>query len=395
MDFKEWLSEDQMIIQEVEKLLNGLKMQALNSMHVTNKKVAISMKAAQPAFALAAHYVPEGPAVTEHDWENRHNKGYLALNAASKFGDVQQNLGWDKKQQNSFKRGFHSRVQKIATPLGFLFEAEVFMSMLNEYSLHDGDNGEMQVNTIRTKFLDQIKAVSGHLAEQILQLTALHAKDLAGKIVDKTKRILGCVDMVWFNANTNSNWSGRGNPADIMVGCSEVSGERDRVGYSLKFGSETKINVASFANTQLVSVLGLKGKAAQDLIAAEDEHESIRKLFIAIQPKFEKNPKEFVKFLNLLLAGKQFTFPAPRNYASPDMGGPDWSANIKKDFLTSDRSPTLRPRDDATVFLDFNSSYVRMTYKVLNGSASGTSIFLLPRNKTFNVKVTNLTSERR
>lgn len=423
MNFKEWVGNQSSIVQEVENTLKIWKRQILSSMRSENGRIMLqfpknielsNLQRINPAsvpvsttIAAGMEYtgnvVQEGRPKTasDEDWEHRHDKGWLAYKGLQKIVDPATTLGWDKKQQYRFKSNLTYSIKDIAQALGFLFEIDVFLYLRDIRKFHDGDNGAMNVEEQRKNYEQVISIRTGSARDLIFQMVSIHVKDLSEQIITRTERILGCADMVWFQGGSTSNWQGRSDPADIVVGCSTVAGEEDRVGYSIKFGSETKISIANLGLPSVVNVLTKKmlPNQVKKLTNIEQNEEWSVNVIVALKEmaeRFEDNPKAFVDLLNDLLTGSKFTFPAARNYASTDGGGAEWSENFKKDFVVSDnpRKPLLARRE-ATVEVDTNQTYLRMTYKVKGGSFSGTTLFFIPRQGKVDVKVTNLTSSRR
>jgi len=418
MNFKEWLNNEQNFLTEVAKFLVDLKTNALRSLRVENGRLSLSFRpsavalprnntaAAEPQMALAAHTTYDGDTLSEatadDERAHRHDKGWTAYRGLEKLTDPVSALGWDKKQQYRFKSNLTHAVADIAQPLGFLFELEVFICLRDKFHMHDGDKGRMNVDVLRQEYIKTIEGRLGQAKQQILQMLEVHAEDLAKQIVARTTRMLGCADMIWFTGGKNTSYTGRSNPADIQIGCSEYSGEDDRVGYSVKFGSETRISIAKLTpKTAIEAAMGRITHAQFNSLPMPESFENekewtaetSRVLYEIISPKYEDNPTLFVKLLNNLLSGGNNTFPAARNYASTEMGGAEWSGNFRKDFIVGDNA--LRARSDAKIEMDYNKTYFRMTYLAPNGSVSGTTLFFVPRSGMIDVKVNNLTSGRR
>jgi hypothetical protein len=411
MEFKEWLNSNDLASQ-VNQYLAQLNANALKSIKVRNGRLSISFapatvslpapQAATPAapYALAAHTTHDGPNLQEDDaWDHRHDKGWTAFKALKKINDP----GWDKTQEYRFKSNLTHAVADIAQPLGFLYELEVFIYLRDKEGLFDGDKSN-QVDALRKEYIKSIEKRLGMARDQILHMLQVHAADLGKQIIARCHRIFGCADMVWFTGGKNTSFAGRNDPADIQVGCSEYAGENDRAGFSVKFGSETRISVAKLTpKTAIETALG-RITAGQERrlseVGTDDEKQWIAEmseaLYDIIAAKYENNPRTFVELLNHLLTGGNHTFPAARNYASTELGGAEWSGNFRKDFIVGDKPGTpLRAKSNAIVEVDYNKSYFRMTYKVEGGSFSGTTLMFVPRQGGIDVKVTNLTSSRR
>lgn len=419
--FKEWLNNQDSFLQEIEHILKSWKTQVLNTMEPENgrillkfpknidyvsKNVSNSTTVAEPQ-TIAAGMTYSGDDLNESDYDHsqRHDKGPAVLRSLNQIINPTTGLGWTKQQQSRLKDVINYNFGKIAQPMGYLFETEVFLHLRDNYKLKDMDNGAMDVDEKRNDFINRIKPHARTSLPQLIQLVKIHAMDLSDQIIKRTKRILGCADMVWFSAkqltSRSSAWEGRGNPADIIVGCSVAMGD-DRVGYSLKFGTETRISIANLSIPSAVHVLAGKTLPSQVKILNNIEQDKAwsarvsKILHDMADERFNGNPKNFVNLLNYLLSGKSFTFPAARNYASKDLGGAEWSANFRKDFIVSDKpSNPLKAKPNADVTLDSNSTYLKMIYKVPDGTLYGTILFFMPRQGTIDVKINNLTSSMR
>lgn len=431
MKFKTWVNEDN-ATNPFEQFLAEVARQAIASMREEKGRMKISFPNYQaianqleqatvlqhPAIqqqhspiALAAHTLHEGRPKkpgSEEDWEKRHKKGWQAYKALGKLTDPEQ-LGWSGRETGQFKRTMTARIRDIAQPMGFLFEAEVFFYLTNTIRLHDSDAGAMGVNDQHQKHTNQLRSQLGQTVEQIIQFVKIHAKDMGDQIVTRTVRVLGCADMIWFQGGSERFQKTRANPADIVVGCSTSDAERDRVGYSLKFGSETRIGVLSLSlPSALRTLMGTDDENKIERLLANLDYDQDWKswtaevseiLYDAAVRQFDNKPRKFVNLLNNVLTSGKDVSPAARNYASTEMGGAEWSGNMKKDFNTTNTpGKPLGAKKGATVDVDVTASYLRMTYKVSGGSNSGTSMFFIPNTSgggSIRVKVTNLTSSRR
>lgn len=418
--FKEWLNNQNSFLQEIENILKSWKIQVLNTMQTENGRILLKFPknidyvsksdsntatVAEPQ-TIAAGMTYSGNDLNEaFDRSTRHDKGPAVLRSLNQIIDPTTGLGWSKQQQNKLRDVINYNFGKIAQPMGYLFETEVFLHLKYSHKLKDMDDGEMGVEERKNDLISKIAPHARTSLNQLLQLVEVHAMDLGDQIVKRTKRILGCADMVWFSAkqvsSSSSSWTGRGNPADIIVGCSVAMGD-DRVGYSLKFGTETRISIASLSIPSAVHLLAGKTLPSQIKIINNIEQDKswsarVAKIFHEMADgRFNGNPKNFVSLLNYLLSGKSFTFPAARNYASKELGGAEWSANFKKDFIVSDKpSNPLKAKPNADVTLDSNSTYLKMIYKVPDGTMYGTILFFIPRQGKIDVKINNLTSTMR
>lgn len=381
MTFKEWMA-DNSSSEAVAQLLNRTKQYVISSAREVNGRVSFTFP----------KNLKEN---SEEERKHRHDKGWGAYKGLQQVTDPTQ-LGWNAKQQFNFKRTMTAQIANLAQPLGFLFELEVFDYLVNK-GLYDIDKGAMDSKTKKEEYYKQIDTYGHTSAELIKQMVAIHAADLGEQMRKKTISILGCADMIFFAGGFSSWKAERDTPGDIFLGCSENVG---RTGYSVKFGTETKISVARISINNIGRILGYTPDfdllQNSELDTEAEKKTQILKLIYDGAKRFENNPKRFTKLLNYLITGNDSVIPAFRNYASSDIGNVGWSVNIQKDFAISrSLENPLRPRDGSTVKVDVNNTYVRMTYKVPGGSFSGTTILLEPKKEKINIKVTNLTSSRR
>lgn len=400
MTFLEFLNIEQ---NELNSYFNNIINYVMSSFKVYGKRVGfnfpkqntmpinqgLSFSPIAKQNVLAAHYEIPGIIQNENnDWENRHKKGWQAYKGMSAI----QTPDWDAKQQNLFKSRLTNKLAKIAQSLGFLFEIEVFQ-YLERNGMFDADKGIMQLAKVKKTYVDDIVKHTGTAANLILEMLQIHVKNLADQIIEKSKKILGCADMIWFTGGTKASWEGRNSPADIYIGCSEVE---EKTGFSVKFGSETRINLASLSLNTVITLLNKSFKLQE---IEKDENWSYNVSKMLYEAAQGMTPARFVSILNYLITGRENVIPAFRNYASTELGNAGWSENIQKDFLISKKlSEPLKARQDSEVVLDFNSTYMKATYKVPNGSYSGTFLLFVPNDPSIgkiNIKVNNMTSSRR
>ena len=279
------------------------------------------------------------------------------------------------------------------------------------YFLHE-DGG---LNDIKGSIWDAYGLHEHHVSEikrlahkgavsQIISFVRMHAEDLGKQILQKTKSVLKCnVDQIEFTGGFSKNLAVREDPSDIRLSCSSGKG----LGWNIKFGSETRMQLAQVSHSVGYKMLGgtKKNAFAKDLSDAGDNYKEIKRVTIeylddAARKTFGEHPdgntKRFVSILNNLISGSAHeTMMAPRNYVT-GLGGAELSKNIQKDFQTSTRpGPKIKARPDATVEVHATDTYVILTYKVPGGSYDGTKIIFWPRAENIGVKVTNLTSELR
>lgn len=379
MNFKEWVSsEENVLMQQVANLLRSWSAQVIATLNVEDGKVNIVF----PKIQLESEESDERL--------HRHDKGWQAYKGLKTITDPSV-LGWSKSQEYRFKQNMTYAVAKISKVLGLLFEAEVFMYLTSK-GLHSVED-----ENIEAFHQEQIKAIGsklGQARDQIFQMVKLHAAHLGEQIIQKTQRLIGCADMIWFYGGFSNNVSTTKNPADIQIGCSEYAGNNDRVGYSLKFGTETRFALADAGIKSTAEMLGATPKEIQ--VVVNSDYKMLPRLLEAIAKRQFKSPQQFVKLLNRLLTGGHFTFPAPRNYASSEVGGAEWSENYKKDFIVTDKpGAPLKARDNAVVTVTSVPTYMKMNYSVDGGSSVGTTLYFTPQGRgTITIKVTNLTSRK-
>jgi hypothetical protein len=407
MEFKEYVSESDGLGKELNQFFGKAKAMTLSSAKVVDNRVAYkfpeyqNLISIQNPMSLVAHKIIDEVKIPLPK-DKAHDKGfrtYRGVKDERGLGiDPEKDWGWKKKQVGEFEKSMQDNIKTIASPLGFLFETSIFLYFTESKNYHDADNGEMRVPSAHQGLIEKIKSVMGGVTPLVMQMVEAHAKDMAEKIEAQTTKFLGCSDMIWFAGGTDSYQSTRQSPADIYVGCSE-NAEKPSMGYSLKFGTETRINVASLTMNSVSELLGGDPKEFQyieeDPGSSEWNEEAVDILTDFATPM---SAAKYTRILNTLLTGNRDVMPAPRNYASTDQGAPEWSDNIRKDFVvTDDLSNPLKPKrgKGAKVTVEGTKGYMKMRYKVKGGSLHGTVITFRPMNGTVKIQVTNLTSSRR
>lgn len=341
---------------------------------------------------------------------------------------------WENKQWNLFKRIIRLSASRFGAELGYLFEVEVFLYLVEKRRLIDRDDFDfgMAVGTPelfgkkRDRYLGEIgKKLGSRLGQRKQEAIGLlhymvqeHAKDLGEQIFRRSQQVLKCnPDQISFTGG-ESDWPDvRHNPADIVLYCSSALevGDRGKLGWNIKFTTEHKVHIASLGPLPAYKLLGGQSnkefeRELSDALIHTSQDSYFKEWRLAVLDllgkaahKFENSPQRFVVLLNNLLSGvterggRYDTLPAVRNYARPIMGGADWSGYMQKDFIaTSDPKAKLKARPGADVSVIVNSTYVKLIYALPNkqGSPSGTAITFEPRTQRVIVKVSNLTAGR-
>lgn len=408
MDFKGWLITEN---ENVEQFLNWFGQQVLAS--TQPGQGFVSIKFPDPnSFFLNARQAPQasqaptaapmplaastrlpGPLLREGlNQDDPHGKGGLAYTATKHMLPK-----WSPQQVLNFKVGLRDNIAKIGRDLGYLFELEIFQYLVQRKKLQPfGENefttyGLEDSKQAKSGVLANIARFNGpQLTKQYVQFVQAHAWGVAEQIYQKTVQILEkCrVDYVEFLGSHHGGdvSMGRRDPADIKIGCSEVTRGRKAIGYSAKFTSESKVHITSQRAESLYELMGGKNSAAfatkldSVLINYKKAKDFLLRTFAVLAEKYEGNPVAFTEFLEELLTGGNDTLPAARLYIrQPAPGNNVWSQAMQQDFITSDnRTGKLRPKPGATVTVNATNTYIKLTYTVPGGSRNGTFIVLEP-----------------
>lgn len=411
MDFRNWLQLEEILKAAKQHVLSTLRVEEgfvrfsfpANYTQLVSRPVQQATAPQQQSMALAAGTIHSGEPVNEAREGGTKDVG--AMKALQQVADP----GWTGPQWKTFQNIVKKKTGDIGQAMGFLFEIEVLLYLMDKKGLFDKDeDADVRSRALfgnrRRKYMSQIEQILFDKAEskQIIYMVQSHAADLAEQIYMQSKRVLRCEpDSLRFTGGESAFVAERVDPADIVLFC-----KKSRLGWNIKFTSETKIHIMTATPQSAYRLLGGDDleKFQADLNSAMQnatEYSYYTDLRLALigameevaKERFENNPVAFTDLLNRLISGKQKTIMAPRNWASPSMGGAQWSANIQKDFIT--RPTKLEARPDATVAVKSNNTYVKLTYKRPGGSHSGTSIFFEPRSERVIIKVNNLTSDRR
>jgi len=380
----------------------------------------------KPQMALDAHTKHDGSMISE-DEQVQKLLPYAGL-GTSKWSGASKALkqvgapDWKQSQWNAFERIIKSKVRKIARLMGFLFEIEIYLCLEHQHGVKNRDDEEMgqanngtQIDENRDKFMTQIKENLGSekQADQIFLMIQSHAKDIADRIFVRSKQLLKCTPDHMLFTGGEGDWSstgGRQTPSDLVLMCSgAIDGEQGELGWNIKLTSEGRVVMADLQSAKAYKLLGganvrkftdeLSAIMADsnDATAATDYRQAIIPMLAKVaEDKLTNNPRKFTEILSWLIAGKKGeSHPvalAVRHYASSASGGADWSPSLRRDFNI--RGLSISPKDEASVSVTSNSTYVKLTYKVSGGSSAGTSIIFEPKRDSVSVKVSNLTREK-
>jgi hypothetical protein len=293
----------------------------------------------------------------------------------------------------------NKNIRLVGKEMGLLFEIELFYTLTQNGLNPSGENEFLTFSVSdaiaqRRNLIQEIKTKSG-INIDILKFVQFHARELAAKLIEKTKLILKCnPDTVIFTGGS-ADFNSRIDVADIKLGC-----KAKEIGYSTKFTSEKFIHVASVKPSSLYLLLNgpdlkifLSNIEAYKINYKKTKKYVINEIYALLDT--EKSPDKFAYLLNYFLTGKTKTFFAPVLYTH-DIGGPDWANSIKKDFIFSEKSNKLIPKRNAEITLLKNQTYAKMNYKVEGGSTFGTSIIFEPEIGDivrFKIKITNLVNK--
>ena len=372
-----------------------------------------------PQTTLAAHAQYTHPLISEEDTLKYAGIGTSKWSGATKALRQVTDPGWQPAQWNAFEKIIKSKIRKIASLMGFLFEIEIYLYLEHQKHVKNRDdeelgqaNNAMGIEENRDKYMSEIKSKLGseRQANQIYLMVMSHAKDLAEKIFSKTQKTLKCTpDQIVFTGGNVGDFKERKNPADITLLCSGIIDGTHSLGWNIKLTSEGRINMAMLSPLRTYELLGGKNprrftsalehgmsNASETSYYTDFRNTIIPLLSKTSEENIDGNPQKFVKILNWLIAGnhdiKNPVALAVRHYASSAMGGAEWSSSLKRDFNI--QGLQLKPKEGAEVHVVSNSTYVKLTYKHPEGSSAGTSILFEPRSDKVIIKVSNLTREK-
>lgn len=288
---------------------------------------------------------------------------------------------------DGFQKVLQKNLQGISREMGLLFEIEIFLNLVLQAKLEPvGDIDDLEAKKIRrTRMQNIIEIVKDQTnGQRIIQMVQGHGVEVAQEMINYTKNnaqvmnaCQGKVNQVEFNGGEE----GTGDISDIKIGCGA-----SKVGFSIKFTSESKSRYRGLSPDKVYKLLGGKNvtgfnKKLSNYITEFEKPRIfiIQQLYELAKDNIENNPQNFTDFLNLILTNHELNMPVVRNYMRAT-GGADWSPAIRRDFdVSSDTTHPLIPLPNATVEVTANNTYVKLKYKVPNGSSSGTFITLEPR----------------
>lgn len=411
MNFSNWIIGKELKT-ELTPFFENIKRQALASIRpIREGEVLVSLPSfsktiasipqfsqqpTEPVYSLAAHTDYGSDLIEGIGHGDPYGKGTEAYKKIQGKLTSQQ---WDQKQVEAFKKSLHKNIKNISSHLGLLFETEVFSYLVDQHGLEEiGEKSSFNVYSERDQYIQKIKNIVGErVGNQLIQMTQIHAEDLASQILIKTNKLLNCkVTQIEFKGGMSINVR---DTSDVILKCGSSRKPRNQLGYSLKFTSETKVGVASMPPAVMYDLLGGKhpDSFANNLNNTEDPKEATELMLNTLTEIAERTltPTRFTNIMNNILSGEGDVLPAIRNYVSGS-GTVSFSKSIQKDFITSEEGgQKIKPRPGATVEVKRTTTYVSLIYKVPGGTTYGTQIFLEPRDvNRINIKMTNIGSNK-
>jgi hypothetical protein len=429
MDFAEWLQDQESndIASAVLPYINQWKNAILGSMKVQDGYISFSFPqtSAQPMLQ-AAWYIPDlNEAAKTGGWGKEGGKGTVAYNKIQPY--VQH---WSGQDVASFKRGLTAHIRDISQEMGYLFETEAYLYLVDAIGLKplgqdvfDVGGPEAiagRVRALRDEWAEKIRRkgrITPRFAELVIEFVRLHATGPLNKptgmpngmghlMYQKTVKLLGrkCkVDSVMYTGGAGYS----NDKSDIHIGCENaMQGVRSDIGYTMKFGSEPTQQVASSTFGRAFALLSGDKNAARNMLSQVRQLEGRSKvsqylelLGPLVKQRFENKPRLFVKLLEYLVKGKGDVLPAVRYYTR-NLGEPGWSGAFKKDLRTREGqgkklAPHMNRNPQVTVRWTPNYLVINMTNPKgpWERNYQGISIEFWPDiDETVNIKATQLAS---
>lgn len=446
MDFKNWIiSEYSEDLSPVRQFLQSLGQHVLSHMEVADGYVRVRFPNFEsllqsPQLRIAASTFHSGPLISDAA-----DKGLAAQKNMLKLVK-DPNQGWGQKafpwirtpgQQAGDFREAINKIQVLPRPMGLLFELGVYIHLVNFEGLKpvSGDNFNQLKRTQVEHQGEIIGKIANHYKKEmpniehadlvkrtstaIFSMIAVHARDVGKQIAEKTKKFLGCneggccPDQIQFMGGQKGEI--RNDPADLIISCSKADKSK---GWSLKFGTSTRISVAELNLSNAIGIMAKfagfrdapkRAKAISNIDeifendpfkeTGETVEQRISDYVMEIAQAYENKPDAFVKLLNYLIHSGHNTLPAIRNYiVNPNEIG--YSPNFKAYFNIPEGGNEIRPKPGAFVSVrQAGQGIVVLTYNLDSlKDKEGVQIFLMPdytnpSKRTIEFKVTNLASD--
>ena len=407
--FSEWLGNDEM--SAVAVWFQQLQSRIVSSIRAGEGFISVSIS----SLAGVGSNIGIG-AATEHFWgfsevTEKGWKGKAAVAAAGELG-----LGWSAKDSGAFARGMNAGQRSIPAmvgkEMGLLFEVEVFIYLVNTFKLKPVGprnlawaNGES--NRLIGVIAAKIGANLGRLVVEFIKAHAGGAKGMAPLIHSKAMALVRqcIVNSIEFTGGADGVAGAttrlKEDTADLRIGCSQyLDGMRSSLGFSLKAGTETEVEVRGLGPGRALSILGASDAVIANMKAIESPEERrvalISYMGSAALANFKDNPTKLAKLLDLLVTGGSDTIPAYRSLLKPGTG-PGFNPAIGKDFNTAEgpgRKLSAKLGSSPVIDVTSNATYVKINYKVQGGNHYGTSVIFEPEADASKVlvRVTNLGS---
>ena len=352
--------------------------------------------------AAMEHFVE----VTEKGW-----KGKAAVSAADELG-----LGWNVKDSGAFARGMNAGQKSIPAmvgkEMGLLFEVEVFIYLVNTFKLKPiGQKDLAWASNESIRLGSVISAKIGvRLGKLVIEFIKAHSgggKGMAPLIHSKAMALVRqcIVNSIEFTGGADGEAGAsarlKEDTADLRIGCEDyLTGMRSSLGFSLKAGTETEVEVRKLGPGRALSILGASDAIIRQIKGIEDPAMKRQSLITAMNTaatkNYRNNPKKLASLLDLLVTGGSDTIPAYRSLLKPGMG-PGFGSAIGRDFNTGEgpgRKISAKMGNSPIIDIISNATYVKINYKIQGGNHYGTSVIFEPESdgsKVF-VRVTNLGS---
>lgn len=348
------------------------KSTVLASMRVTSTKDGISFS------------FPKQPIVAE---AYRFDKGLRIA------GHIDQDQQWSAKDTAAFGKNMNANLRHIAGHLGFVFEMEVVVHLVNQGLSLEG----IEMNEFMDRHEEYLGRVKQHLNkftyEQFIGYVRRHAAELGNAMIQRTQGSLKCSPKsVYYDPHVQGD-------EDLVLSC-----RKGRAGWSLKYASEPLINIRTLSIENALTVLGASHIYPDLKQKIEADPESEWGLTLDTVWKFlgenrwTDDPNNFTKLLTFLLRGNDRTFVAAKNYTMDKATVGTASEAMLRDFNVrrTSNGVLFSPKPGAVVQAIKTSDYIKFQYKLVGGANTYIMFRMRTEGRTGSTRVmfymNNLTS---
>jgi hypothetical protein len=399
MAFKEWMK----ISNEVEYILDPIFQQirnlTLQSLRVTaegriivsfpkNLDSMFEIDAAPMRLAAAAQNL--GNSIFEGYERFKYGKGTLAYKS---IANTTYGKALAPTDANAIQRALKAHIKNVSKEMGLIFELQVFVYLAKDKKMKVGsqEDAAWAQNEITKNYqLLKVKVGGQDTAPRIFAFITHHSETMADEIYNKAKALLKEEpETVTFAGGVTSQ--------DFKIGRQTADLIIDKIGFSMKFTSDTIIGLLETTPAGMYQMLGGEDPSFiqnLDSMSEKDMVSTLTQEYSLLVNDMTKNNQRFSYFINRVLAGSNptgsipRTYPAFRNYVHNDTAV-GFSPAIQKDFDVYGHKLTVKK--DAKI--QVRTTETNIVIHIQKDSKYGTGIRIRVKPDRIVVEMRNLTAQ--